>query len=189
MPKKQLLLYNNNTQGGGCCPTLIQCKGKDGKRGTQGETGDTGPTGPTGYTGATGPQGADGSASETGATGPTGWTGPTGMTGMTGPTGPTGEQGPVGVGGALGYYGSFYDTTTQTALGVNIGTPMKMNSLGLVGSGVSVIGVDNDTIQIDNPGIYNVQFSAQINKASGSGDNIQIWIKQNGTNIDWSPQL
>ena len=45
------------------------------------------------------------------------FTGPTGQIGRrwhTGPTGFTGPQGPTCAGGALGYYGSFFDTTKQT---------------------------------------------------------------------------
>jgi hypothetical protein len=73
------------------------------------------------------------------------------------------------------------DTSTQTALGVDTPTAMQLNSSGLTNNGVSVIGVNNNIIQIDNPGIYNIQFSAQVFTQTGA--NVYIWLKRNGTNV------
>jgi hypothetical protein len=78
-------------------------------------------------------------------------------------------------------YGSFYDTTTQTALGNNTPTPIQYNSTYIV-NGVSI--VNNSQITVSNSGLYNIQFSAQIDRVSGSGVvTIDIWFRKNGLDI------
>jgi hypothetical protein len=78
-------------------------------------------------------------------------------------------------------YGSFYDTTTQTALGNNTPTPIQYNSTYIV-NGVSI--VNNSEITVSNSGLYNIQFSAQIDRVSGSGVvTIDIWFRKNGLDI------
>ena len=133
--------------------------------------------GPTGYSGSTGATGAIG-------------TGTTGYTGSTGPIGPTGSVGPQGAGGAKGYYASFYDTTTQINSGGSLGPNIvKLNSQD-VAFGVSVqnnVSGNPTKITFSNSGIYNIQFSFQLEKASGgSSSQVFIWISKNGTNIPWT---
>lgn len=78
-------------------------------------------------------------------------------------------------------YGSFFDTTTQTALGNNVPTPMKYNSTDIE-NGVSI--VNNSEITVNQNGVYNIQFSAQLDRVSGSGTvEIDIWLRKNGINI------
>jgi hypothetical protein len=167
-----------------------------GSTGPTGSTGYTGPTGSTGYTGPTGSTGFTGPTGSTGYTGPTGstgYTGPTGSTGYTGPTGSTGYTGPIGpqgAGGSQGYYGSFYDTTNQTNLGGAGGNnPVKLNSTD-ISFGVSIVNnlLGNPTrIKVDNNGVYNIQFSLQLEKASGGGSSqVFIWISKNDTAIPWT---
>jgi hypothetical protein len=83
-----------------------------------------------------------------------------------------------------GVFGSFYDTTTQTASGDNIPTPMKYNMTD-VSNGVSII---NDTkITVAQTGYYNIQFSAQLDRVSGSGVvAIDIWLRKNGFDVPHS---
>jgi hypothetical protein len=48
--------------------------------------------------------------------------------------------------------------------------------------GVSV--VSGTRLTVANAGVYNIQFSAQIDRTSGSGtDTVYIWLKKNGNNI------
>ena len=118
-----------------------------------------------------------------GPTGATGSQGPTGpcCTGPTGAAGPTGAQGPTGAGGALGYWGSFWSDVSQNLVGAT-GTAMTLNNTDPDSNGVSV--VSNSRITVANQGVYNIQFSAQIDRISGTGnDSINIWFKKNGTNI------
>jgi hypothetical protein len=124
-----------------------------------------GPTGPTGSTGATG------AASTV-----------TGPTGALGPTGPTGSTGPTGAGGTLGYWGAFWSTQDQTAANTTTAYAITLNNTDPDSSGVSV--VSNSRLTFAYPGVYDIQFSAQADRISGSGtDTIEIWFRKNGTDI------
>jgi len=49
-------------------------------------------------------------------------------------------------------------------------------------NGVSL--VSGSRLTVANAGVYNIQFSVQIDRVSGSGtDTIHIWLKRNGTNV------
>ena len=147
--------------------------------GTQGSTGATG-IGTQGSTGATGLSGNDGATGSTGATGATG-IGASGATGATG-VGATGATGLTGAGGASGYWGSFWSTQDQSAANTTTAYPITLNNTDPDSTGVSV--VSNSQITFANAGVYNIQFSAQADRVSGSGsDNIDIWFRQNGTDI------
>lgn len=44
--------------------------------------------------------------------------------------------------------------------------------------------VSGSRLTVANAGVYNIQFSAQIDRISGSGtDTVYIWLKKNGTNV------
>ena len=79
------------------------------------------------------------------------------------------------------YYGSFYDTTTQTNLASE--NMMQFNTTSLA-NGVSIVG--GSQITLANAGIYNIQFSAQIQKVGGTPSNIEVWLKHGGSNVPWS---
>jgi hypothetical protein len=85
-----------------------------------------------------------------------------------------------------GYYGAFQDDTTQTAVSANTAYPVKFNTIDL-SNGVTVVndGSANPTrVTIANTGIYNVQFSLQLEKTGGSGNFIiDIWLRKNGVDI------
>jgi hypothetical protein len=86
----------------------------------------------------------------------------------------------------VGYYGAFQDTTTQTAASINTAYSVKLNRTDL-SNGVSVVndGSSNPTrITLANTGIYNIQFSLQLEKTGGSGNMIaDIWVRKNGVDI------
>jgi hypothetical protein len=179
--------------------------GATGATGIQGSTGSTGATGiaggngATGSTGATGVAGSQGSTGATGigATGATGSTGATGFgaTGATGATGvgasgatgatgvgATGATGLTGAGGASGFWGSFWSNEDQSAANTTTAYPITLNNTDPDSIGVSV--VSNSRITFANAGVYNIQFSAQADRVSGSGsDSIDIWFRKNGTDI------
>jgi hypothetical protein len=85
-----------------------------------------------------------------------------------------------------GYYGAFQDDTTQTAVSANTAYAVKFNTTDL-SNGVTVVndGSANPTrVTIANTGIYNVQFSLQLEKTGGSGNFIiDIWLRKNGVDI------
>jgi hypothetical protein len=82
-------------------------------------------------------------------------------------------------------FGSFYDSTNQTTA-TNVAAAMKFGTDYFSGFGVSVTadGLGNRTqIEVDESGVYNVQFSAQIAHGAGSGAVADIWFRLNGGNI------
>ena len=78
--------------------------------------------------------------------------------------------------------GAFYDTTTQTAAAINTAYAMKFNST-TTSSQVSVSQAANTKIVVDVTGVYNFQFSAQLDSATGSSQLIYIWIRINGVDV------
>jgi len=86
---------------------------------------------------------------------------------------------------ATGSYGSFYDTTTQTNPVANIARSMSLNSTDIT-NGVSISGSTNPFntyIKTENAGIYNIQFSAQVDKTDGGTDDVVIWLRKNGIDL------
>ena len=85
-----------------------------------------------------------------------------------------------------GYYGSFYDTTTQTAAAINTAYAMTFNNT----AESNQIAVTNSSrITFKNRGTYNIQFSAQLDQTSGASHNIYIWFRKNGVDIPNSASL
>ncbi len=82
-----------------------------------------------------------------------------------------------------GYYGSFYDTTTQTAAAINTAYAMKLNTT-VISEGISI--VSNSRITFSYPGVYNIQFSAQVDSTASPISLIWIWLRKNGTDIVYS---
>jgi len=86
--------------------------------------------------------------------------------------------------GVTPYYGSFYDTTIQTnPSGNGYYNLMRLNSTA-ESRGVSVIS--GGLIQVSNSGVYDIQFSAQLDKTDAGSDDAEIWIAKNGQNVPWS---
>jgi len=84
---------------------------------------------------------------------------------------------------ATGSYGSFYDTTTQTNPVANVARSMSFNETAIT-NGVLISGSSNPFntyIKTENPGVYDIQFSAQIDKTDSGADEIVIWLAKNGT--------
>jgi len=79
------------------------------------------------------------------------------------------------------HYGAFSDTTTQTAASIDTAYGMVFNTTDS-SNGVS-IGSPTSRLVADFQGVYNVQFSAQLDKTSGGVGNIYIWLRKNGTNV------
>jgi hypothetical protein len=77
-------------------------------------------------------------------------------------------------------YGSFYDTTTQSAAALTIAA-ITFNSTSL--SYNVAIGTPTSRIVVTRAGIYNIQFSAEISNPSTSIDDVTIWIRQNGVDV------
>lgn len=85
-----------------------------------------------------------------------------------------------------GYYGAFQDNTRQTAAAINTPYAVRLNTTDLSNSITIVNNGSGDPtrITIANTGIYNIQFSLQLEKGGGSGNMIaDIWLRKNGVDV------
>jgi hypothetical protein len=85
---------------------------------------------------------------------------------------------------ATGSYGSFYSTQTQTNV-AGTARSMSLNTTD-ISNGVSISGSTNPYntyIKVENAGVYDIQFSAQVDKSDAGADEIWIWLRKNGTNL------
>jgi hypothetical protein len=80
----------------------------------------------------------------------------------------------------FGYYGAFCSTGSQTNPVANVSRSMALETTEL-SDGVSI--TSGSRITISNAGVYNLQFSAQLEKTSNGTDTAYIWFKKNGSNV------
>lgn len=78
-------------------------------------------------------------------------------------------------------YGSFYDTTTQTPAAINTAYAITLNTTD-VAFGV-YRGATTSQIFVTSPGVYDIQFSAQLDNTSGGSHLIYIWLRVNGVDV------
>ena len=106
--------------------------------------------------------------------------------GIPGPTGPSGAVGPSGAAGTPAtqrYFLNAFDTTTQTNPSAASGNAFTYNTT-VDFRGVAV--VSGSMIQVANSGVYNIQFSVQLEKNSANKDDVDIWLSKNGVGVPWS---
>ena len=79
--------------------------------------------------------------------------------------------------------GTFQSDVTQSG-SANVSQSMNFEVTD-ISEGVTI--ASNSRITLANSGTYNIQFSVQVDRVSGSGtDTVHIWLKKNGTNVDKS---
>jgi len=78
-------------------------------------------------------------------------------------------------------YGSFYDTTDQTAAVINTAYAMTFNATDIT-YGVTR-GTPTSRIYVDRSNIYNIQFSAQFINTGGGAHRVWVWLRKNGTDV------
>ena len=78
-------------------------------------------------------------------------------------------------------YGSFYDTTTQTATVINTAKAITFNTTDL-SNGV-FIGTPTSRIVVDSEGIYNFDTSFQLDKTAGGTGIFDFWFRLNGVDV------
>ena len=118
---------------------------------------------------------------------------PIGTSGSSGTSGKDGtffgSSGTSGISGTSGagvsnYYGTFYSTGSQFVAGAGIATSASLESTGDA-NGISVPnGNGHNRITFANTGVYEITFSAQVQKTQGNAANLSIWFQKNGTKID-----
>lgn len=79
-------------------------------------------------------------------------------------------------------YGAFQDTTTQTAT-ANTATALKFNTTDF-SNGVTVVSTTKLTVE--QSGIYNLQFSIQVENQNNAIQDMSVWLRKNGTDITGS---
>ena len=152
--------------------------GPQGLQGTPGATGPTGPQGLQGTPGATGPTGPQGLQGTPGATGPTGPQGLQGTPGTTGPTGPTGPAGAEGLG--LASYGGRFNTTPQVlALTTGVPTTIELTTNMPINN---ITYNPANSITINDTGIYEVNYSANVTSTNSSTISLALRINNNPVN-------
>lgn len=82
-------------------------------------------------------------------------------------------------------YGQFYDTTTQTAGAINTAYAITFNTVSL-SSGVRLRSPSTSEVEVDTEGVYNIQFSAQLDNTSGGNHLAYIWLRLNGADVAYS---
>jgi len=82
----------------------------------------------------------------------------------------------------IGYWGAFWSNIDQANAGATSVNFMTVNNSDPSNNGVQ-IGATSSQIKVLNAGVYNIQFSAQVDKTDGGQDTIEIWFAKNGVNI------
>lgn len=84
------------------------------------------------------------------------------------------------------YYGSFYDTTTQYANTINQAYSVKLSNTQ-ISSGFSI--ANNSQIVAQSSGLYNYQFSLQVQSDVSATHNIWVWYRKNGQDVPYSASI
>lgn len=82
-----------------------------------------------------------------------------------------------------GYYAQYQDDITQTVAVINTGYPIKFRTLD-ISNGVTV--VSDSRITFANTGIYNLQFSVQLQNSDTQEHDVTIWLRKSGVDVDGS---
>ena len=87
----------------------------------------------------------------------------------------------LGTLGSIGYWGQMWSTTTQLVSAANTITIMTVNNIDASSNGVNYSSGSH--INIENSGVYNIQFSAQFVATQNPGGDVYIWLRINGTDV------
>jgi hypothetical protein len=87
----------------------------------------------------------------------------------------------TGTTGGSTYYAQFWSTVSQVNAGATAANPMTFDTSDTFNNGISV--ASNSHVVIANPGIYNIQFSAQFAKTDSGQDTVSIWLAKDGVNV------
>jgi len=78
-------------------------------------------------------------------------------------------------------YGAFQDSTDQVAANTTTAYAVTLNTTDF-SNGVTL--ASGSRITVTDAGIWNCQFSIQVKNTTNDGQDIEIWFRKNGTNID-----
>ena len=89
--------------------------------------------------------------------------------------------------GSGGFWGSFYDTTTQNAASTTVAYPITLNTTS--GSNGVAIGSPTSRVVFTYAGVYSITFSIQFENSDSDDVRITTWLKKNGTDITDSSSI
>jgi hypothetical protein len=89
-----------------------------------------------------------------------------------------------GTDGAWGWWGTFYDTTTQTIASTTTAYVLTLNSADPDNDGVTV--QSGSKIVPTTPGNYNVSLSVQVTNDDTQNHEAVFWFRKNGTDVAYS---
>jgi hypothetical protein len=78
-------------------------------------------------------------------------------------------------------YGAFQDSTDQTAANTTTAYAITFDTTDFT-NGVTLS--NSSRLNVAQAGIYNLQFSIQFKNTTNDGQDVDVWIRKNGTNID-----
>ena len=78
-------------------------------------------------------------------------------------------------------HGAFQDSTDQVAANTTTAYAVTFNTTDFA-NGVTV--ASNSRITVADAGIWNLQFSIQFTNTTNSSQDVDVWFRKNGTNID-----
>jgi hypothetical protein len=79
--------------------------------------------------------------------------------------------------GCPGYWGSFWDETSQVAAAINTAYPILLRKVDLANRGVKIIS--DSRITVDHPGIYSFTFSIQFSNSDAQIHDVNVWLRKN----------
>jgi hypothetical protein len=77
-------------------------------------------------------------------------------------------------------YGAFQDSTDQTAANTTTAYAVTFNTTDFT-NGVTLS--NSSRLNVAQAGIYNLQFSIQFKNTTNDGQDVDVWLRKNGTNI------
>ena len=84
----------------------------------------------------------------------------------------------AGVGGTLGWWGSFWDTTSQTITSTTTAYVINLNSADPDNDGVSI--VSGNRITPTTPAVYNISTSVQVTNTDTQAHDATFWFRRTG---------
>jgi len=78
-------------------------------------------------------------------------------------------------------YGAFQDTTDQTAANTTTAYAITFDTTDF-NNGVTLS--NSSRLNVSQAGIYNIEFSIQFKNTTNDTQDVDVWFKKNGTNID-----
>lgn len=78
-------------------------------------------------------------------------------------------------------YGAFQDSTDQTAANTTTAYAITFDTTDF-NNGVTLS--NSSRLNVSQAGIYNIQFSVQFKNTTNDTQDVDVWFKKNGTNID-----